>query len=99
MFVNITDIVDSLEKENLLLKKSNVSLQEQVTLLEKAVQNVTREKHADRQTHAQTGECSNVSLQEQVTLLEKVVQNVTREKHADRQTHAQTGSGKSIGAV
>ena len=42
----LLDIIDTLEEENLLLKKKNVGLQEQVTLLEKAVQNLTNEKQS-----------------------------------------------------
>ena len=42
----ISDIIDTIEKENLVLKKRNIGLQEQVTLLEKAVQNLTIEKQS-----------------------------------------------------
>ncbi|KAL4238385.1 Golgi organization [Mactra antiquata] len=54
-------IIDTLEKENLLLKEKNVGLQEQVTLLEKALQNASREKLSTNQdlsglTDSETGD-------------------------------------------
>lgn len=47
-------VLDSLEQENLLLREKNVGLQEQVTLLEKALQNATQEKQMFKQPR--TGE-------------------------------------------
>lgn len=46
----ILEIVDTLEQENLILKEKNVSLQEQVTLLEKAIQNVSQESSVRRKS-------------------------------------------------
>ncbi|XP_053375042.1 thyroid receptor-interacting protein 11-like isoform X7 [Mercenaria mercenaria] len=37
-------VVDSLEKETIMLREQNVGLQEQITLLEKALQNVNQER-------------------------------------------------------
>ena len=46
----LSDIIDNLEHENLVLKEKNVSLQEQVTLLEKAIHNVSQESSARKQS-------------------------------------------------
>jgi hypothetical protein len=42
--VFLTEIFDNIEKENLLMKKKNLELQEQVVILEKSVQTLTEEK-------------------------------------------------------
>ena len=42
--VLFTEIFDNIEKENLLMKKKNLELQEQVVILEKFVQTLTEEK-------------------------------------------------------
>lgn len=42
--VLFTEIFDNIEKENLLMKKKNLELQEQVVILEKSVQTLTEEK-------------------------------------------------------
>lgn len=43
------DIVDSIEKENIILKKKNLELQEQIEILEKAVKTLSEEKQRGKQ--------------------------------------------------
>ena len=44
LILSIADIMDTLEKENLVLKKRNLEQQEQITLLERAMKTVNEER-------------------------------------------------------
>lgn len=48
------DIVDSIEKEN-ILKKKNLELQEQIEILEKAVKTLSEEKQRGKQDEEEKG--------------------------------------------
>lgn len=49
------DIVDSIEKENIILKKKNLELQEQIEILEKAVKTLSEEKQRGKQDEEEKG--------------------------------------------
>lgn len=66
----ITDIMDTLQKENLILKNKNLELQEQVAILEKAFHNQSQQWHRKdeapqkTETHTTPGELSLFSRTE-----------------------------------
>ncbi|XP_033734322.1 thyroid receptor-interacting protein 11-like isoform X2 [Pecten maximus] len=80
-------IIDTIEQENLLLKKKTIEQQEQITLLEKALQTVSSERQrsdsgvqssSDQDQLSITSEMSELSqrnklLDEQVALLQKQI--------------------------
>ena len=49
------DIVDSIEKENIILKKKNLELQEQIEILEKAIKTVSEEKQRGKHEEEEKG--------------------------------------------
>lgn len=49
------DIVDSIEKENIILKKKNLELQEQIEILEKAIKTVSEEKQRSKHEEEEKG--------------------------------------------
>lgn len=51
----MADIVDSIEKENIILKKKNLELQEQIEILEKAVKTLSEEKQRRKQDEEEKG--------------------------------------------
>lgn len=55
MGVFFADIVDSIEKENIILKKKNLELQEQIEILEKAVKILSEEKQRGKQDEEEKG--------------------------------------------
>ncbi|XP_022332079.2 uncharacterized protein LOC111129874 isoform X5 [Crassostrea virginica] len=50
------DIVDSIEKENIILKKKNLELQEQIEILEKAIKTVSEEKQRSKHEEEEKAE-------------------------------------------
>lgn len=55
LVVFFADIVDSIEKENIILKKKNLELQEQIEILEKAVKTLSEEKQRGKQDEEEKG--------------------------------------------
>lgn len=57
----MADIVDSIEKENIILKKKNLELQEQIEILEKAVKTLSEEKQRGKQSEEEKGKVTLVN--------------------------------------
>ncbi|VDH89781.1 Hypothetical predicted protein [Mytilus galloprovincialis] len=70
---NSTSVLESIEKENLLLKKKNLELQEQLIILEKSVNTLTEEKNIYS---------SNGSDLEQIQQFEAIKSDLESEKEA-----------------
>lgn len=55
MILFFTEIIDSFEKENVVLKKKNLELQEQIAVLEKAVKTLSEDKHKSKLNEVEKG--------------------------------------------